>query len=293
MTYPEQFPLRAAQVNGVDIAYRCAGAGAPVLLLHGFPQTNYMWHKVAPVLARKFTVIAADLRGYGDSAKPPSDEQHAAYSKRAMAADMVALMRRLGHARFCVAGHDRGGRVAHRMARDYASAVRRVAVIDIAPTASMYRQTDMRFARAYYHWFFLIQPAPLPERLIAADPEFYLRAKCGAWGRTTDAFTDDAFADYLRCFRQPDAIHAMCEDYRAAAGIDLQHDAADAGAKLNMPLLALWGASGFVGGAYDVLKEWRAVADDVRGHAVPGGHYCAEESPAETWAALLEFFGAE
>jgi len=293
MHYRAQFPLRITQAPGVDIAYRTAGAGPPLLLLHGFPQTNYMWHKVAPELARKFTVVAADLRGYGDSGKPPSDEQHAPYSKRAMAGDLVALMRQLGHAQFHVAGHDRGGRVAHRMARDYAQAVRRVAVIDIAPTASMYRQTDMRFARAYYHWFFLIQPAPLPERLIGADPEFYLRAKCGAWGRAPNAITADAFADYLRCIDKPETIHAMCEDYRAAAGIDLQHDAADAAVKLQMPLLALWGADGFVGGAYDVIAEWRAVAEDVRGRALPGGHYCAEEAPAETAAALLEFFGGE
>lgn len=291
MSYAEHFPLHTMQVDGVDIAHRTAGAGPPLLLLHGFPQTNYMWHKVAPKLATRFTVVAADLRGYGDSGKPPSDDNHAAYSKRAMAADMVELMRRLGHARFGIAGHDRGGRVAHRMARDYADAVQRVAVIDIAPTASMYRQTDMRFATAYYHWFFLIQPAPLPERLIAAEPEFYLRTKSGAWSGNACAFTDDAFADYLRCFRQPQTIHAMCEDYRAAATIDLQHDAADADAKLTMPLLALWGANGFVGDAYDVIKEWQDVAEDARGHAIPGGHYCAEESPEETVDALLDFFG--
>lgn len=293
MTYPEQFPLRITPVGGVDIAYRMAGRGPPLLLLHGFPQTNYMWHKIAPRLARRFTVVAADLRGYGDSGKPPTDERHAPYSKRAMAADMTGLMRQLGHPRLGVAGHDRGGRVAHRMARDDAEAVRRVAVIDIAPTASMYRQTDKRFATAYYHWFFLIQPAPLPERMIGADPAFYLRIKSGAWSRAPEAFTDDAFADYLRCFGKPETIHAMCEDYRAAAAIDLAHDAADADAKLAMPLLALWGASGFVGGAYDVIKEWQAVAEDVRGHALPGGHYCAEEAPDETLNALLEFFGGE
>lgn len=293
MTYPEQFPSQTMQVGGVDIAYRTAGGGPPLLLLHGFPQTNYMWHKVAPGLARRFSVVAADLRGYGDSGKPQTDDRHAPYSKRAMAADMVELMRQLGHPRFAVAGHDRGGRVAHRMARDFADAVRRVAVIDIAPTASMYRQTDMRFATAYYHWFFLIQPAPLPERLIGADPEFYLRAKSGQWGRTPGALTDDAFADYLRCFRKPETIHAMCEDYRASATIDLEHDAADAHDKLALPLLALWGESGFVGGAYDVIAEWRAVAGDVRGCAVPGGHYCPEEAPIETLAALLEFFAGE
>ena len=203
---------------------------------------------------------------------------------------MVALMASLGHASFAVAGHDRGGRVAHRMARDHPDVVTRLAVLDIAPTASMYGQTDMRFATAYYHWFFLIQPAPLPEKMIGADPEFYLRTKGAHWGRTEGAFTEAAFADYLRCFRQPETIHAMCEDYRAAATIDLQHDAADAGKKLVMPVLALWGASGFVGSAYDVLAEWRAVAQDVRGHAVPGGHYLPEEAPQETLAALQDFF---
>ena len=289
MTYSEMFNSAVYRRDTVDIAYRMAGNGPPLLLLHGFPQTNFMWHKIAPALAADFTVIAADLRGYGDSSKPPTDPDHSPYSKRAMAADMVALMASLGHASFAVAGHDRGGRVAHRMARDHPDVVTRLAVLDIAPTASMYGQTDMRFATAYYHWFFLIQPAPLPEKMIGADPEFYLRTKGAHWGRTEGAFTEAAFADYLRCFRQPETIHAMCEDYRAAATIDLQHDAADAGKKLVMPVLALWGASGFVGSAYDVLAEWRAVAQDVRGHAVPGGHYLPEEAPQETLAALQDF----
>ena len=290
MTYSEMFNSAVYRHDTVDIAYRMAGNGPPLLLLHGFPQTNFMWHKIAPALAADFTVIAADLRGYGDSSKPPTDPDHSTYSKRAMATDMVALMASLGHASFAVAGHDRGGRVAHRMARDNPDAVSRLAVLDIAPTASMYGQTDMRFATAYYHWFFLIQPAPLPEKMIGADPEFYLRNKGAHWGRTEGAFTEAAFADYLRCFRQPETIHAMCEDYRAAATIDLQHDAADAGKKLVMPILALWGDSGFVGSAYDVLAEWRAVAQDVSGHAVPGGHYLPEEAPQETLAALQDFF---
>ena len=290
MTYSEMFNSAVYRHDTVDIAYRMAGNGPPLLLLHGFPQTNFMWHKIAPALAADFTVIAADLRGYGDSSKPPTDPDHSTYSKRAMATDMVALMASLGHASFAVAGHDRGGRVAHRMARDHPNVVTRLAVLDIAPTASMYGQTDMRFATAYYHWFFLIQPAPLPEKMIGADPEFYLRNKGAHWGRTEGAFTEAAFADYLRCFRQPETIHAMCEDYRAAATIDLQHDAADAGKKLVMPILALWGDSGFVGSAYDVLAEWRAVAQDVSGHAVPGGHYLPEEAPQETLAALQDFF---
>ena len=290
MTYSEMFNSAVHRRDNVDIAYRMAGDGPPLLLLHGFPQTNFMWHKIAPALAADFTVIAADLRGYGDSSKPPTDADHSPYSKRAMAADMVALMTSIGHASFAVAGHDRGGRVAHRMARDHPDVVTRLAVLDIAPTASMYGQTDMRFATAYYHWFFLIQPAPLPEKMIGADPEFYLRTKGAHWGRTEGAFTEAAFADYLRCFRQPETIPSMCEDYRAAATIDLRHDAKDAGKKLGMPVLALWGASGFVGSANDVLAEWRAVAQDVSGHAVPGGHYLPEEAPQETLAALQDFF---
>jgi haloacetate dehalogenase len=290
MRYDEMFSSEARTIDDIRIAFRRAGDGPPLLLLHGYPQTNMMWHKIAPALAAHFTVIAADLRGYGDSSTPDSDAEHSPYSKRAMAADMVRLMGDLGHDRFMVAGHDRGGRVAHRMARDHADRVTRIAVLDIAPTAAMYSQTDMRFATAYYHWFFLIQPAPLPERMIGADPEFFLRSKCGQWGRTEGAITDEAFAEYLRCFQRPEAIHAMCEDYRAAAGIDLIHDAVDADTPLAMPLLALWGIDGFVGTNYDVLAEWRQVAKDVNGHGVPGGHYLPEEAPDETLAALVTFF---
>ncbi|MGB1871672.1 MAG: alpha/beta fold hydrolase [Candidatus Puniceispirillaceae bacterium] len=290
MHYVEMFSSEVRIAGDVRIAFRHAGEGPPLLLLHGFPQTNMMWHRIAPALAEHFTVIAADLRGYGDSSAPDSDDEHAPYSKRAMATDMAQLMTELGHDSFMVAGHDRGARVAHRLARDHADRVRRLAVLDIAPTAAMYGQTDMRFATAYYHWFFLIQPAPLPERMIGADPEFYLRSKCGQWGRTAGAITDEAFADYLRCFQRPDTLHAMCEDYRAAATIDLVHDAADADRKLAMPLLALWGVEGFVGTHYDVLAEWRQVARDVSGHGVPGGHYLPEEAPDETLAALVNFF---
>ena len=290
-SYTELFSLETFSDGERSIAYRIAGDGPPLLLLHGYPQTNMMWHRIAPALAERYTVVAADLRGYGDSWHPPSDDKHTPYSKREMADDMVRLMTSLGHESFMVAGHDRGGRVAHRMARDHSDAVSRLAVLDIAPTAAMYGQTDMRFATAYYHWFFLIQPAPLPETMINADPEFFLRSKCGQWGRTSGAITDEAFADYLRCFRRPETVHAMCEDYRAAATVDLEHDAADADQKLAMPVLALWGEVGFVGTHYDVIAEWRRVAKTVSGHAVPGGHYCAEEAPDETLAALIGFLG--
>lgn len=279
--------------GGICIRVRVAGEGAPVLLLHGYPETHACWHAVAPrLVAAGFRVVAADLRGYGDSSKPPTAPDHAPYSKRAMAADQVAVMRALGHHRFSVAGHDRGGRVTHRMALDHPEAVARAAVLDIAPTATMYGLTDMAFARAYYHWFFLIQPAPLPERLIGADPEFYLRTKLSAWSQgDADVFAPEALAEYLRCFADPAAIAASCEDYRAAASIDLAHDAADAGRRIAAPLLALWGATGVVGRSYDVLATWREKADDVRGHALATGHYLPEEAPEEIATALAAFFG--
>ena len=286
------FETRKIRTSVTEIHTRIAGDGPPLLLLHGYPQTHVIWHKIAPQLARDFTVVATDLRGYGDSGKPPTTDDHAPYSKRAMALDQVEVMEALGFDRFAVVGHDRGGRVAHRMARDHGNRVSKLAVLDIAPTAAMYGQTDKVFATAYYHWFFLIQPHDLPERMIGADPAFYLGKKLRAWGRSSAAITDEAFAEYLRCFRDPAMIHASCEDYRAAAGIDLAHDATDAETRLQMPLLALWGAAGFVGQNYDVLSEWRAVADQVSGHAVPGGHYVPEEAPEETLAALREFLNA-
>ena len=276
--------------ENINIAVCIKGAGPPLLLLHGYPQTGYIWHKIAPLLATDFTVVVADLRGYGDSDKPATSADHAVYSKRAMAADMIAVMAALGHQRFFVAGHDRGGRVAHRLARDYPQAVEKLAVLDIAPTAVMYHTTDMQFATSYYHWFFLIQPAPFPETLIGHDPKFFLESKMRHWGKDRTAITDDAFDDYLRCFSNPDTIHASCEDYRASASIDLEHDAADAGQKLDMPLLVLWGATAMVGNKYDMLAAWREVAVDVTGFAVPGGHYLPEESPDETYQALLDFF---
>ena len=276
--------------KNINIAICSKGAGPPLLLLHGYPQTGYMWHKIAPRLAEDFTVVVADLRGYGDSDKPTSSEDHAVYSKRAMAADMMAVMTALGYSQFFIAGHDRGGRVAHRLARDYPQAVTKLAVLDIAPTAMMYDSTDMHFATSYYHWFFLIQPAPFPETLIGSDPKFFLESKMQHWGKDRTAITNDAFDEYLRCFSNPDTIHASCEDYRASASIDLEHDAADVGLKLDIPLLVLWGATAMVGNKYDMLCAWQEVATDVTGFAVPGGHYLPEESPDETYQALLDFF---
>jgi haloacetate dehalogenase len=283
----EAFSLEtsAARIHGVK-----KGSGPPLLLLHGYPQTHVIWHKIAPTLAEQFTVIATDLRGYGDSSKPAGGMDHVNYSKRAMAQDQVEVMQRLGFDRFYVAGHDRGGRVAHRMALDHPAQVARLAVLDIAPTLSMYTQTDFEFARAYYHWFFLIQPFDLPERLIGADVEYWMRSKLSQWGRDPQAITPEAFAEYLRCFRDPAAIHASCEDYRASAGIDLQHDEADLDRRLTCPLLALWGEKGFVGRKYDVVKTWQERAQSVQGQAIPCGHYLPEEAPERTLGALAKFF---
>ena len=283
------FESKRISTRETEINLKVAGKGPALLLLHGYPQTHVIWHKIAPELARTHTVIIPDLRGYGDSGKPPSDSTHAAYSKRAMAADQVQVMDALGLEKFSVVGHDRGGRVAHRMVRDYPERVNKIAVLDIAPTATMYETTDMKFATAYYHWFFLIQPYDLPEHMIGADPQFYLMKKIKSWGRTDGAITDEAFAEYLRCFSDPGTIHATCEDYRAAATIDLKHDAVDGGHKIDNPLLVLWGQDGFVGKAYDVLETWRAVASNVSGHSVPGGHYVPEEAPKETLKALETF----
>ena len=291
MIFGEKFEKQYINVaKNINIAICSKGVGPPLLLLHGYPQTGYMWHKIAPRLAEDFTVVVADLRGYGDSDKPTSSEDHAVYSKRAMAADMMAVMTALGHSQFFIAGHDRGGRVAHRLARDYPKAVPKLAVLDIAPTAMMYDTTDMHFATSYYHWFFLIQPAPFPETLIGSDPKFFLESKMQHWGKDRTAITNDAFDEYLRCFSNPDTIHASCEDYRASASIDLEHDAADVGLKLDIPLLVLWGATAMVGNKYDMLCAWQEVATDVTGFAVPGGHYLPEASPDETYQALLDFF---
>lgn len=285
----EGFDGKRIATRETEINLKVAGSGPPLLLLHGYPQTHVIWHKIAPKLAEKFTVVVTDLRGYGDSGKPVTDAEHTPYSKRAMAADQVEVMSALGFDKFSIVGHDRGGRVAHRLVRDYPDQINKVAVLDIAPTATMYGATDKDFATAYYHWFFLIQPNGLPEHLIGGDPRFYLSSKMAAWGKSNDAITEEAFAEYLRCFSDPATIHASCEDYRAAAGIDLEHDANDTGQKIDNPLLVLWGEDGFVAKTYDVLETWREVATNVTGHSVSGGHFLPEEAPNETLKALLAF----
>jgi len=287
----EGFERVSVDTGAARIAAVHGGEGPPLLLLHGFPQTKAMWHTIAPQLARTHTVVAADLRGYGDSSRPPAGDDHSGYSFRAMAADQVRLMRELGHDRFAVVGHDRGARVTHRMALDHPDAVERAAVLDVLPTLHVYDNVDRRLATAYYHWFFFIQPEPLPETLIGADPLYYLHALLGGWGSDLGVYAPQALADYERCFTDADARHAMLEDYRAGASIDLEHDRADLDRRVEAPLLVLWGARGVVGGSGDVLGVWRERAAEVRGSAVDAGHFLVEERPAQTLAELAAFLG--
>ncbi len=280
-------PTSGTTIHGVT-----GGSGPPLLLLHGYPQTHALWHKMAARLQDRFTIVAADLRGYGDSGKPATSADHAPYSKRAMALDMAEVMTALGHETFVVCGHDRGGRVAHRLALDHAGRVQKIAVLDIAPTREMYRGTTDAFARAYAHWFYLIEPAPFPERMIGTgdEAEEYWRKKCGSGPAGMTPFAPAALAEYLRCFRKPETVHATCNDYRAAAGIDLRHDDDDNGAKLSQPLLALWGQHGVIERCFDCLELWRERAGDVSGDALPGGHYLAEELPDMVAQKVATFF---
>ncbi|NGZ87670.1 alpha/beta fold hydrolase [Duganella aceris] len=286
------FERHTIDVGGIHINCVKGGSGPALLLLHGHPQTHAIWHKVAPQLAERYTVIAADLRGYGDSGKPPGLPDHSNYSKRVMAEDQLRLMRRFGHDRFLVLAHDRGARVAYRMALDHPQAVERLVTLDIAPTLAMYEQTSQAFATAYYHWFFLIRPAPFPETLINSHPGEYLKHTIGGRSAGLAPFTDAAYAEYLRCLQDPATVHGICEDYRASAGIDLDHERADlaAGNKITCPMLALWGAHGTVGKCFDPLAEWQALAADVRGHALDCGHYIPEEAPQALLDQVLPFF---
>ena len=298
MTWYDGFEAGPHAAGDVELFARTGGdpAKPALLLLHGYPQTHAMWHRVAQRLAADFSLVIPDLRGYGDSAKPvapAADGSHGLYGKRAMAADMAALMAGLGHRRFLVAGHDRGARVAHRLALDHPERVERVAFIDIVPTLDMYDMTDMRFATWYYHWFFLIQPQPLPERMIGGDPAFYLRWTLGGWGaKGLDHIEPEALAEYERCFARADAIHAACEDYRASAGIDLEHDRESraAGEKIACPALVLWGEHGVVGKLYQPLTLWRAQCGaGIEGKAMDAGHFVPEERPDEVAARLRAF----
>jgi haloacetate dehalogenase len=290
----EGFTLETREANGQALRLRRAGNGPPLLLLHGNPQTHAMWHKVAPALARRFTVICPDLRGYGQSSKPPVSPGSAAFSKREMAADLAALMSGLGFERFGVVSHDRGARVAHRLALDHAARVERLCTMDIVPTIVHLERTEMAFALGYYHWFFLAQPHPLPERMILRDVEDWFRLHTSREPKGDGFFHPDARADYLAALHRPGTVESICEDYRAAIGIDLEHDRASraAGDRIQCPLLALWGAKGKIGKWYEPLAVWREYAEGpVSGRAVNSGHYLAEEAPEEVLAALEGFLG--
>ena len=269
------------EVNGVKIMTRKGGSGRPLLLLHGHPQTHAIWHRVAQQLAKSFTVVMTDLRGYGDSSKPQGTPDHLNYSKRVMALDQIEVMRHFGFAEFDVLAHDRGARVAHRLALDHPKAVKRLVLLDIAPTLAMYEKTSNQFARSYWHWFFLIQPAPMPERLIEADPAAYVRDVLGRRSAGLAPFDARALAEYVRCLELPGTAHGLCEDYRASAGIDLVHDQLDLDEKnfVKQPLLVLWGEQGVVHQCFEPLKEWSKVAVNVQGKALPCGHYIPEEAP--------------
>jgi haloacetate dehalogenase len=279
------FELSRFDTGEAVIRARHGGSGPPVLLLHGHPQTHAMWNAVAPPLARDFTVVVADLRGYGESWAFEDAPDHEPYSKRAMARDQVALMRHLGFERFSVAGHDRGGRCAYRLALDHPERVEKLAVLDIVPTGDMWRRVDMEFGMVDWHWFFLAQPAPFPEEVIGANPDvYYFRGD-------RSRFNPEALEDYLRAVRNPRTIHAICEDYRAGATLDYHADETDRGErKIQCPVLALWAGHDELGRWFDVLEVWRQWADDVRGHPIDCGHFLAEEAPDETYAALYEFF---
>jgi haloacetate dehalogenase len=288
----EGFTLETVAVPGGHLRLRRGGSGPPLLLLHGNPQTHAMWHRVAPVLAQRFSVVCPDLRGYGGSFKPDVTGDHAPYAKRAMAADMVAVMSALGHERFHVGSHDRGARVAHRLALDHPDKVEKLAVLDIVPTIEHFERTDMAFAMGYYHWFWFAQPHPFPEVVINAAPEAWFAAHTSREPKPPGFFHPDALADYLAAVRDPEMIRGMCEDYRAAATIDLDHDRASraAGLKLHCPLLVLWGDQGKIGQWYDALAIWRGYASGpVTGGPVPSGHYLAEEAPDAVLAAFDRF----
>ena len=278
--------------EGASLFVRRAGPdnAPPIVLLHGYPQTSAMWHSMAPILARSFQVVCPDLRGYGKSEKPASDISHFPFSKRAMAKDIVAVMKNLGHEKFFVGAHDRGARVAHRLGLDHPDSVEAMVLLDIAPTREMYEGTTTKFARAYWHWFFLIQPHPLPEQIISKDPEAFWKLKCFNQTGGENPFSKEALAEYLDAFKQPDTIHSSCEDYRAAATIDIEHDNAEKGKKLLMPILALWAKRGVIETCFDALKLWRLRANQVEGEALQSGHYMAEEIPEEIATRMSNFF---
>ncbi len=278
--------------NGIDVNVAHGGKGPPLLLLHGYPQTNLMWSKIAPALAEKFYIVCPDLRGYGMSSKPKGLPDHSNYSKRVMAEDIIGVMDHLGFNNFQAAGHDRGGRVLHRMCLDYPEKVTKACVMDIAPTHHMFTTADKEFATGYYHWFFLIQPDGLPEKLIGEDPAYYLTEILKRWSGKNKDFDSETVKHYIDAFSDPECIHGSCEDYRAASSIDLVHDEEDMDKKIECPLLVLWGNEGFVHRKYDVLETWKDRAKDVRGKALDSGHFVPEENPGQVLEELLNFIEA-
>jgi len=294
MGFFDGFTLSRIAVPGGTIRARRGGSGPPLLLLHGNPQSHCNWHRVAPALAEHFTVVCPDLRGYGESFKPPATADHAPYAKREMAKDMVAVMAQFGHHRFRLAGHDRGGRVAHRLALDFPQCVERLAVLDIIPTIEHFERANMDFGLGYYHWFWFAQPHPFPETLINAAPEQWFHSHTNRSPRPSDLFHPEALADYLAAARRPANISGMCEDYRAATTIDLVHDRASraAGEKIRCPMLALWGSKGRIGAWYDALGIWRQYCSaTVTGGPVESGHYLPEEAPEAVIDRFTRFFG--
>ncbi len=286
----EGFDSRRIEGDGATIAARVGGKGPPILLLHGYPQSLAMWGRIGPILARHFTVVATDLRGYGDSDKPDDTADHAAYAFRAMAADQVAVMRNLGFETFHLIGHDRGGRVAHRLALDHPHSVLSLAVLDIVPTYAMFMDTSRDVAQAYWHWYFLAQPAPLPERLIGTDPDFFFETCLVTWGKAELAdFAPEQLAEYRRCWRSPRMIGASCADYRAAGSIDLAHDAADLERKVACPSLVLWGERGLMAKLFDMEAEWRKRLETMSAASLPGGHFFPDQLPEQTAAVLMDF----
>jgi haloacetate dehalogenase len=287
------FTLEQVAVSGGPLRLRRGGKGPPLLLLHGNPQTHAMWHKVAPRLAERYSLVLPDLRGYGGSFKPPATPDHAPYAKREMAKDLVELMAHFGHEKFLVAAHDRGARVAHRLAIDHPARVQKLAVMDIIPTLEHFERADMRMALGYYHWFWFAQPHPFPENVICAAPDAWWRAHTSREPKPPDFFDREALADYLKAVHSPEMIRGMCEDYRAAATIDLEHDRASraAGEKVRCPMLVLWGKKAKIEAWYDALAVWRQYcAAEVRGGPVDSGHYLAEEAPGEVLEQLTAFF---
>ena len=288
----EEFESIELAIDNTTINLVKGGNGPPLLLLHGYPQTHTMWHKIAPKLAQDFTVIATDLRGYGDSGKPVSDDIHLPYSKRRMARDQVEVMQQLDFEDFYLVSHDRGARVAHRLTKDHPQKVRKLAVLDIVPTRHMFQIVNQEMATNTYHWFFLIQPYDFPERVIGADPDYFIRSRFERVKNSSTVFPSEAIEEYVRCFSIPGTIHGACEDYRAGASIDLVHDEEDFHNKVTCPMMALWSATGYVGQTQDVLEVWRNYATNVSGHSLNCGHYLAEELPEETYSALNTFLSS-